>query len=265
MQLNIISAGVNSVGNELITSIQNPDEKIIALSRRGTAFDNALNLKVSDLTHPEETREALLNVFAQLPNDQIDHIKFFHNCCYAICEIPNIERDFPEHAHHPKLKMRDEDGDGIDDRTYHSLLTTFRNVLAPLLEYYPDKKISLGTICSLTDKKDYIPTVFQSMVKANNILRDSIEQLVFTNKNIHGVVVSASTVKTKTEENFRKYCEDKEFRVPAELIATTLHSIMHQRENKYIDIPVYVHHPRYEEYYKNETDEEMTERLKQEV
>jgi hypothetical protein len=40
---------------------------------------------------------------------------------------------------------------------------------------------------------------------------------------------------------------------------------MSNRENKYIDIPVYVHNPKYEMYYKNETDEQMTERLKREI
>jgi hypothetical protein len=173
--LNIISAGANSVGKALITQTANPNDTTIVFSRKGTAFGNAINLRVSDLTQREEVKKALLETFAKLPNNQIEHIKFFHNCCYAVCEIPNLERDFPEYINNPKLKMLDKDGDGIDDRAYHSLITTFRNVLTPLLEYYPDKKISLGTICSLTDKKSYIPTVFQSMVKTNNMLRDEIE------------------------------------------------------------------------------------------
>jgi hypothetical protein len=185
MNLNIITATANSVGREIIQKVANPHDITIALSRRGTSFDNAINLKVSDLTHTEEVQKALLEVFSQFPNEEIKHIKLFHNCCYAVCEIPHLEKDFPEHTNNPKLKIIDEDGDGIDDRSYHSLITTFENILTPVLEYYPDKKLSLGTICSLTDKKSYIPTIFQSMVKTNNTLRDRIQQTIFNNQNLH--------------------------------------------------------------------------------
>jgi hypothetical protein len=184
MKLNIITAGANSVGQEIIKKVANATDITVALSRRGTNFDNAINLRVSDLINKEEVSKALFDVFSQIDPEQVKNLRLFHNCCYAVCEIPNLERDFPEYANHSKLTLQDENGDGIDDRTYHSLLTTFRNVLGSVLGYYPEKKLSIGTICSLTDKKNYIPTVFQSMVKTNVILRDTLEKLVITNRNI---------------------------------------------------------------------------------
>ncbi|GHV22918.1 hypothetical protein FACS189428_5680 [Clostridia bacterium] len=102
------------------------------------------------------------------------------------------------------------------------MLTTFRNVLGNVLERYPEKNLSIGTICSLTDKKSYIPTVFQSMVKTNNMLREELKDLVITNKNMQGVCISASTVRTETEDNFRTYCTDKEYWVSANKVADTL-------------------------------------------
>jgi hypothetical protein len=49
------------------------------------------------------------------------------------------------------------------------------------------------------------------------------------------------------------------------MIAENLIPEMQIHKNKYIDIPVYVHNPKYFTYYKDETDEQMTERLKREI
>ncbi|GHV22922.1 hypothetical protein FACS189428_5690 [Clostridia bacterium] len=99
------------MGQAILERVANPNDMTIALSRRGTSFDNAINLKVSDLTNREELSKALFEVFSQIATEQVKEVRLFHNCCYAVCEIPHLERDFPEHADNPKLKMRDEDGD----------------------------------------------------------------------------------------------------------------------------------------------------------
>jgi hypothetical protein len=184
MKLNIITAGANSVGYAILQKVITKNDLSIALSRRGTNFENAENIQISDLINTEEVKSALLKVFSTINEKNIEEIKLFHNCCYVVCEVPNLETDYPEYANNPKFRLKDEDGDGIDDRTYHSLLTTFDNVLSPVRSYYPETKLSIGIICSLTDKKSYVPTVFQSMVKTNHILRKQVEDFVMNQKNV---------------------------------------------------------------------------------
>ena len=265
MKLNIITASANSVGKSILQRVVNPKDVTIAFSRSWTNVEGAFNIKVSDLTNTEEVKKSLLEVFNTLPSNEISEVNLFHNCCYAVCEIPNLQKDFPDHIDNPKLVIQDNDGDGIDDRSYHSLLTTFRNVLEGILSHYPEKNLSIWTICSLTDKKSYIPTIFQSLVKTNLMLRNDLEKLVIDNNNIQGVCISAATVRTETEDNFRKYCNEKDYRVSPESVAQALVNAMQTHKNEYEDIPLYMYNPRYHSYYKNETDEQMTERFKREI
>ncbi|MEI7478426.1 MAG: hypothetical protein WCJ81_08395 [bacterium] len=115
----------------------------LALSRRGTDFPNATNIKVTDLANLDVTKKELQVVLEKINPADIEQINLFHNCCYAVCEVPNLQEKYPQHASNPKLVLQDLDGDGIDDRSYHAILTIFRNVLSIILAQYPDKEISL--------------------------------------------------------------------------------------------------------------------------
>ena len=98
------------------------------------------------------------------------------------------------------------------------------------------------------------------MVESNWIFRNELSSLVQKYENIHSVIMSAATVKTDTEDQFRKYSLDKEYWVSAENVAHELVKYISNHKNSLIDEDVFVHHPRYEEYYKNETDEKLNKR-----
>jgi hypothetical protein len=131
-----------------------------------------------------------------------------------------------------------------------------------------EKKISIGTICSLTDKKrvyseqlkKYIsPSIFHSMVESNRILRNEISTLVQNNKNIGAFCISAATVKTETEDQFRKYSLDKDYWVSGEKVADELCELMKNFSNESIDKDVFVPHPEWDKL-SIETDEQLTQR-----
>lgn len=265
MKLNIVTAASNYVWKAILEKITNPEDITIGLSRKGCEMANVLNVQVSDLADHESTSQVLNRVLATIDMSKVEIVKIFHNCCYAVAEIPDLDKNHPLLKENPellqKLILQDLDWDWIDDRSYHSLLTTFRNVFGIISEKCCDKKISIWTICSLIDHKSYIPTVFQSMVKTNKILREEINSLSNWNKNIQSVCISASTVRTETEQNFRKNCPDKDYWVSGQTVADSLVLAMNQHKNSYRDIPVYVFNPNYDEIYKNETDEHVTQRI----
>ena len=264
MNLNIVTAASNSVGNAILQKIANQNDVTLWLSRKGCNISNVFNIQITDLTNRETTQQELYKILNQIDISKIDVIKLFHNCCYAVAEIPNLDKNHPLSSN-PKLNIQDIDWDSIDDRSYHSLLTTFRNIFGVLMLKYSNKKISIGAICSLIDKKSYVPTIFSSMVKSNRILREEIQSLVIKNINIQSICISASTVMTQTENEFRKYCTEKKYWTSGNVVADVLVSEMKEHKNIYKDVDVYTFNPRYNEYYKNETDEQMIERLKQEI
>ena len=97
------------------------------------------------------------------------------------------------------------------------------------------------------------------MVKSNWILRDEIDLLAKTNKNIQSVCISSSTVKTKSEEDFRKHSFDKEYRATGDMIADVLEFETREFTNQYKDIDVFVPHPDFIKFLQ-ETDEDLTKR-----
>jgi len=115
------------------------------------------------------------------------------------------------------------------------------------------------------DTIDGNPTVFSSMVQANKILRNEIEALTATHPNLQSVIISASTVRTSTEESFRQHSPDKEYWAPCPMIAEKLVDAMNTHANIYEDIDVYVPHPDYHVRFQNENDKAMTERLIKEI
>lgn len=268
MKLNIVTAAANSVGKSILEKIANKEDITIGLSRRWCEIANVIDWKITDLTNQELTQKELMEVLSTIKNKKIDNIKLYHNCWYAVAELPWLSKDNQIFKYHPdllpKLFLQDDNWDGIDDRTYNSAISSFINVFSAIQKQFKDTPLSLWIICSLTDKKEYITSVFQSMVRTNRKLRAIVEKLTMEYNNINWICVSASTVRTPTEEIFRQYSWDKEYRASVEYISTILVDSMQLSHHTYIDIDAYVKHPEYEIRFKNEMDDQFTERLKSE-
>lgn len=161
--------------------------------------------------------------------------------------------------------FQDFDNDWIDDRTYNALITTFDNVFQNIQDVFPNISVTIWTICSITDKKSYIPTIFQSMVRSNIIFREKLKYLVENNSHVSAAIISASTVATDTEKEFRKFSTEQAFRVSWKTVACELINLMSDSQNSYIDQDLFTFNPRYESYYKNETDEMMMTRIRWEI
>ena len=103
------------------------------------------------------------------------------------------------------------------------------------------------------------------MIRANKIFRKQLLDLVKDKLNTQVTIISCSTVKTETEENFRKHSEDMEYWLNCNQIATELFNNMNKFDNKFRDIDCYIPHPDYETRFKNETDEDKTHRIMREI
>lgn len=103
------------------------------------------------------------------------------------------------------------------------------------------------------------PSIFHSMVESNWLLRNEISSLVQKYENIQSVCISAATVRTDTEDSFRKYSLDKPYWVSGEMIADNLELETREFRNNYKDIDLFVHHPEWDKL-SRETDEELIKR-----
>jgi hypothetical protein len=268
MKLNIVTAAANSVGQAILKKIANSEDITIWLSRKWCQISNVLDFRITDLIDKEITQKELLEILSKIDLSKIEKVNLYHNCCLAKYEFPQEYIKYIPEEYKDKVTCQDYDGDGIDDWAYYTLITTFKNVFSILHPLCKDKLISIGTVCSLTDKKrvysenlwKYIsPSIFHSMIESNWILRNEISSLVQNNKNIHSICVSAATVKTETEDKFRKYSLDKNYWVSGEMVADTLKRLMENFINTSIDEDVFVPHPDRDKL-SNETDEQLTKR-----
>lgn len=268
MKLNIVTAASNSVWQAILHKIANPNDITIGLSRRWCDIANVLDYRITDLANKETTKQELSTILSRIDFSTIERVRLFHNCCLGKYEFPQEFLQYIPEEYISKVTCQDLDGDGIDDWAYHSLITTFRNVFSTLQPLCSDTMMSIGTICSLTDKKKVFseklwhivsPTIFSSMIKSNCILRDEIDLLAKTNKNIQSVCISSSTVKTKSEEDFRKHSLDKEYRATGDMIADVLEFETREFTNQYKDIDVFVPHPDFIKFLQ-ETDEDLIKR-----
>lgn len=268
MKLNIVTAASNSVGKAILEKIANSEDITIGLSRKWCEIANVLDCRVTDLINNEITQKELLEIFSMIDMSKIEKVRLFHNCCLAKYEFPKEFVQYIPEEYKNKVICQDHDGDWIDDWAYHTLITTFKNVFSTIYPLCKDKLLSIWTICSLTDKKrvysenqwKYIsPSLFHSMVESNWILRNELSSLVQNNTNIHSVCISAATVKTDTEDKFRKYSLDKNYWVSGEMVADALKDLMENFKNTSIDEDVFVHHPERDKL-SNETDEQLTKR-----
>ena len=269
MKLNIITAASNSVGQAIGKKIANTNDITLGLSRRGSNIENVQDIRVTDLSNVETTRCELHDVLSGINPSTIDGVRLFHNCGLAKYEFPaEMRTQYPALSQSTKFICEDADGDGIDDGAYNALVTTFRNIFSLIQSHYPNIPISIGTICSLMDKRKYdsevakqpiSSTVFSSMIKSNRILRNELDLLSKEYENVQSVCVSAATIKTETEQNIRKHSLDQEYWVTPDTIASVLVEETEHHRNEYKDIDVFVHHPRRADFVK-ETDEDLTKR-----
>jgi hypothetical protein len=115
----------------------------------------------------------------------------------------------------------------------------------------------------LLDKKSREPTTHTSMIRANKLLRQYVPLLCQKDPTYKGICTSVGTIATESELKNRPFWEHT-YRLKEEQV---VHSVLQNNqsfENVYIDSDLYVYNPNYE-YYKNETDEQMTERFKREI
>lgn len=265
MDLNIITAGANSVWQALLHKLSNPGDITMSLSRRWCGdIPYVQDIRVTDLANTQTTAQELNNLFLTLSKEPFSSIRLFHNCCYVIAEIPELDSQHP-YANNPKLKKIDLDEDGLDDRTYHALLTTFRNVFNLVSTSFPNQNLSVWAICSLTDKKSYIPTVFDSMVRTNLLFRKELQNIVDQQWNVQVGVISASTIATDTEVHFRSHSEDKAYWLTGEQVAQSLIAVLEKVDSGFVDADLFIHHPDRETKFNHETDEQMTLRIKKEI
>lgn len=268
MKLNIVTASSNSVWKAILEKIANPEDITIGLSRKGCDVANVLDCRITDLIDFPITQKELSQILSSIDMSKIEKVNLFHNCCLAKYEFPEEYIKYIPDIYKDKVTCKDYNGDGIDDWAYDTLITTFRNVFSVLSPLCQSTPLSIWTICSLTDKKRVYseklgkmisPSLFHSMVESNLILRNEISYLVQNNKNIHFACVSAATVKTDTEDQFRKYSLDKDYWVSWEMIADTLQRLMKNFVNTSVDEDVFVSHPEWDRISK-ETDEQITKR-----
>lgn len=269
MKLNIVTAASNSVWQAILKKIANTEDITIGLSRKGCDIANVLDCRITDLIKKKITQKELSDILSKIDFSKIDRVRLFHNCCLGKYEFPEEFLQYIPQEYANKVRCYDDDGDGVDDWAYHTLITTFQNVFSTLHPLCKDTTLSIGTICSLTDKKKVYserqqkiisPTIFSSMVKSNWVLRDEIDLLVKTNHNIQSVCISSSTVKTQVEDEFRKYSLDKTYWVEGDQVADALVYQTKEFKNEYKDIDVFVHHPEWIKFLQ-ETDEDLIKRL----
>ena len=235
MKLNIVTAASNSVGRAILEKIANSEDITIGLSRKGCNIADVLDMRITDLINSQTTQMELAEILSSVDMSKIDKVNLFHNCCLAKYEFPEEYLKYIPEEYKNKVTCKDFDEDGIDDWAYDTLITTFRNVFSSLYPLCKSIKLSIWTICSLTDKKIVYsekldkmisPSIFHSMVQSNWILRNEISALAQEYENIHSVCISAATVKTETEDQFRKYSLDKDYWVSGEKVADVLTSLM---------------------------------------
>jgi len=222
-------------------------------------------LKV-DLLSKEYTKKELFEAIKSCDLTKVESIHIFHTASKIKNELPGVllEDGMPD----PKFTMIDHDNDGIDDEVLKCTLHTFVNTQLWLNEilvelWQQNKPKFFNIIWALVDKKDWIPTSHSSMIKANRMLREYLNELTKKDKTIQGVCTSVWTIATASELGHRKFWESDYWLQEKEVVNTIIEKNK-KFEGGYSDQDIFSFNPRYESYYKTETDAQMTERFKRE-
>jgi hypothetical protein len=238
----------------------NEKDITIGLSRRWCDIANVLNIKV-DLLDKEQIKRELLGVLSSLNIQNISSIHVIHTASKIKNELQGVDD--------VKYNTIDLDGDGIDDEVLHCTYTTFKNTHEALLEclqiFEKDNLPKyINIVGTLLDKKLWIPSSHASMIKTNNLLRDYVKQICEVDKSYKVNCVSVGTIATESELSYRKNWEHdywlKEKTVVDSILERNIAFV-----SEYTDEDRYEHNPRYVEYYKDETDEQMTKRFMREI
>lgn len=260
MKLNIVTGSSNSLGKTFLKHIANDDDVTIWISRRWCDMSNVINLKV-DLLDKKETKKRLYDIFSTIDFKKISSIHIIHTAAKIKNELTGMED--------PRYIALDLDKDGIDDEVFNCTYTTFNNIHDIVVEFLKDigkwtlpKYINI--IWTLLDKKNREPSSHKSMIKTNKLLRNYVLWLCEKDWTYKWVCVSVWTIATESELNHRKHWEHQYWLKESSVVSSILerNSVF---VNEYSDVDLYVHNPRYEQYYKYETDEQMTERFKREI
>lgn len=261
MKLNIVTGSSNSLGKCFLRAMAKKEDITIGFSRRGCELENVINIKV-DLLDKNSIKKELFGVLTSLDVNSLSSIHLVHTASKIKNEF--IDINLPEYS------TIDYDGDWVDDEVYHCTFTTFKNTHEALIEclstiWKQDLPKYLNIIWSLVDKKNWEPSSHKSMVRANKILRNYVQQVCNIDKSHMGNCCSVGTLATESELKSRPYWEHQ-YWLKEEVV---VHSILDRNVAfipwKYDDENRYEPNPQYETYYKEETDEQMSERFKREI
>lgn len=260
MKLNIVTGSSNSLGKSFLKNIANTEDITIWLSRRWCNIPNVINLQV-DLLDSLSVKKELLKILSTIDSTKISSVHLIHTAS----KIKNELHDIPD----PKYNTIDLDGDWIDDDVLHCTYTTFVNTHQALIEclqniWKSDVAKYVNIIGTLLDKKSRTPSSHKSMVSANKLLRNYIIWLCHKDKSYKWNCVSVWTIATESELAYRKNGEHK-YWLKEDVVVQSILERNVAFVPWYTDEDRYEHNPRYLEYYKDETDEQMNERFKKEI
>ena len=158
----------------------------------------------------------------------------------------------------------DNDNDGIDDEVFKNTYIPLHNLISNMLRLYPNNKIRIGVILSVADFKEPIPATHKSMIKVNRLVRELLGWLLNKYNNISSRIISIWTMATESELK-KRINWDKDYWIKPEAVSSALLDDMNDDKLwKQSDRSLFVPHPEYETYFKNETQEQVVERFKYE-
>ena len=209
----------------------------------------------------EEIKNRIFKVLLTFDYTKISSVHLIHTASKIKNELKDINN--------PNYNTLDLDGDWIDDEVLNSTYTTFKNTHQALLDCLKDignEKVFkyLNIIGTLLDKKDWEASSHRSMIRANKLLRNYVEWLCINDPTYKWICVSVWTIATERELEYRKNWEH-EYWLKEDIVVDSILERNIQFTNEYVDANLYVYNPKYDSYYKNETDSQMTERFKREI
>lgn len=165
----------------------------------------------ADLLDTNATRAAI----AKLPLNDVGEITLIH----TVGAFKFEEEGIAEH---------DADGDGIDDEVYASNVTTFENVVVPLLERLRQEKLSVRlTVCGFGSASDkYGVKYWQSYTRAKNMLREKLRSLTEESGfDVRSIFVNVSTTDTGNENRLRPLADKTYWLSPQEIVERSVQAI----------------------------------------
>lgn len=255
----IIVTGIsNVIGKEFMRYYSYTNNIVIGISRTlscGYGFKNAIELQI-DLLDQKMIETKLKKIFLNLPWHNIQECVLIHTSGKAKNDALGIHT------------IIDVNKDGIDDEVYEAQIVTFDNLHEFLVEYLIQKKIfetikmTIVGFGSLID--DRLSPIHYSMRSVNNIMREKFKLLSKTYAHYRAIILSASTIATEKEIKYRKYADQTYWLTGAEVVDKSI-SYIEGGDGGYMDIPIFKYHPLYQQYFKDETVDQLVSRFRREV